>query len=166
MPRQPEAVATHSQNVLPLYRYLPFKIGEISNKLTRGASRVYFKHFGIGGLEWRIVAMLAIDPNIAASRIVEQVGLNKGAVSRVLGRLQQRGFVVVTALPGQRRRRSIALTEKGKVLHDQVLKVALERECRLIALLTPHELDILLDLLDRLAAQLPAGSAYDPGKAS
>lgn len=162
MRRGPKLASSPPPNLLQLYRSLPFKIGEISTKLTRSASRLYFKHFGVGGLEWRIISMLAIEPNIAANRIVNRIGLNKGVVSRVLKRLHESGHVRVTVVP--KKGRLLALTPRGEKLHDRMLVVALERERRLVALLTPKEVDTLLELLGRLEAQLQAVSAYDPVK--
>ncbi|MNN40130.1 hypothetical protein D3C81_1541920 [compost metagenome] len=56
------------------------------------------------------------------------------------------------------------LTESGTQLYKRVLKVALERERRLLSGLSPSEVDTLIDLLGRLNAQVANVNEYDPEK--
>lgn len=55
-----------------------------------------------------------------------------------------------------------AIDGQRQGLHDRVLKVALERESRLLSGLTPGEVDTLVDLLGRLHLQVPNVNSYDP----
>ena len=119
--------------MLDLDRYVPALITFIANKLSRGATVVYQKRFGVNVTEWRILSLLAIEPEISAARICHVIGFDKGPVSRTLAAMQERGLVAIKADQEDGRTYSISLTSKGCATHDQVIVVALERERRLLS---------------------------------
>jgi len=109
--------------------------------------------------------MLAVEPNIPAQRICQVIGFDKALVSRTVQALAARGYVSVAPDEGDSRRRAITLTPEGQALHDRVIRVALERERRLLAGLAPDEVETLIALLRRLNAQVGAVNAYVPDEA-
>ncbi|TGD95279.1 MarR family winged helix-turn-helix transcriptional regulator [Methylobacterium nonmethylotrophicum] len=141
---------------LDLERYVPALLTFVANKLSHSASATYQRRFGVNVTEWRIMSLLAIEPGIPAARICQVIGFDKGPVSRTLASLEKRDLVAVEADPDDARRRLIRLTMRGEALHDEIIVVALERERRLTACLTPEQRDTLIDLLNRLHANLPA----------
>ena len=142
--------------VLDLERYAPALLTFLANKLTHTASARYRREFGVGIVEWRIMALLAIEPGIPAARACKVIGMDKGPVSRSVAFMTREGLVDVATDSGDARRRIITLTQAGRALHDRVLRVALEREARLLSCLAPAEVDALLNLLNRLHANLDA----------
>ncbi|CAM3593923.1 HTH-type transcriptional regulator PecS [Pseudomonas reidholzensis] len=153
-------MSDHDQ--LNLARYVPGLLTFLANKLATGASLCYRKHFGIGVVEWRMLSMLAVESDITANRICQAIGLDKSAVSRSLQTLEAAGRVRSQVDPKDARSYSVSLTEAGKALHDRVLKVAMERERRLLSGLSAAEVDTLVDLLGRLHAQVPYVNDYEP----
>ncbi|WP_409489206.1 MarR family winged helix-turn-helix transcriptional regulator [Pseudomonas promysalinigenes] len=147
---------------LDLARYVPGLITFLSNKLAAGASQCYRKHFGIGVVEWRMLSMLAVENNITANRICQVIGLDKSAVSRALQSLEAAGYVNSAIDARDARRNTVSLTSSGRELHDRVLKVALERERRLLSGLSGKEVDTLIQLLGRLQTQAYSVNDYDP----
>ncbi|KMO33464.1 MarR family transcriptional regulator [Methylobacterium variabile] len=141
---------------LDLERYVPALLTFVANKLSHSASATYQRRFGVNVTEWRIMSLLAIEPGIPAARICQVIGFDKGPVSRTLASMERRDLVAVGEDPDDARRRLIRLTGKGETLHDEIIVVALERERRLTACLTPEQRDTLIDLLNRLHANLPA----------
>ena len=148
---------------LNLSRYVPALVNLLANKLATGASQCYRKHFGIGVVEWRLLAMLKVENNITANRMCEVIGLDKSAVSRSLQLLEKAGYVSSQVDSRDARRNTVSLTATGTALHDRVLKVALERERRLLGDLSEQEVDVLVDLLGRLQAQVAHVNEYEPG---
>lgn len=144
--------------VLDLPRYAPALLTFLANKLSRGASALYRRHFCVGIIDWRIMALLAIEPRIPASRVCKVIGLDKGPVSRSVAFLVRKGLATTEGDGGDARRRIIALTPAGRALHDRILQVALERERRLLSCLAPDEVEVLLGLLNRLHDNLDAVS--------
>lgn len=141
--------------VLDLDRYIPFLLTATANKLSSGASRVYREKFDIGVTDWRILAMLAVEPNITAARICTVIGLDKAATSRTLLNLRKRGFVQESKHHNTDKRSTvIQLTEFGKRVHDEIMKVALMREQKLLEVFTESEAEQLVDYFQRLHRQV------------
>jgi DNA-binding MarR family transcriptional regulator len=97
---------------------------------------LYQREFGVNVTEWRIMAQLAIEPGIPASRICQVIGFDKGPVSRSLAAMERKGILTIAVDPADARRRVIALSAEGRSLHDRIIAVALERERRLLACLS------------------------------
>jgi DNA-binding MarR family transcriptional regulator len=141
--------------VLDLERYVPALLVFLANKLTSGASAIFRRYFGIGTTEWRIMAMLGVEPWIAAGRVCKVIGFDKAAVSRSLVMLQDKGLVRARSHHSDRRSLVYALTDKGWRLHGRILKISLEREQRLLGDLSAGEREVLINLLNRLHRRLP-----------
>jgi len=144
---------------LDLDRYVPALVTFIANKLSRTATVIYQKRFGINITEWRILSQLAIEPEISAARICQVIGFDKGPVSRNLTVLQARGLVRIRTDRRDARTHSISLTPKGRATHDQVILVAQERERRLLSCLQKTERETLIELLRRVHGNLDAVTA-------
>jgi DNA-binding MarR family transcriptional regulator len=143
------------REVLDLDRHITALLTWLANKLARGASAEYRKKFGVGITEWRVLALLAIEREVTANRIVEVIGLNKGATSRSLKALEARGLISIRASSSDGRTKINSLTEAGQRLHDEILPVAKDRERRLLQHLSAEEIDQLGSMLLRLHSSLP-----------
>jgi DNA-binding MarR family transcriptional regulator len=155
-------IGTHKRRILSLPGYATYYFTVVANKLSTGASRLYQKEFGIGIIEWRIMAMLAVEPKISPARICQVIGMDKAAVSREMRKMEAKRYLTVDDDPTSLRKKSLELTDAGYELHDRVIQVALERERRLLSDLSPEEIDTLLDLLARTTAQIPFVNQYSP----
>lgn len=142
--------------VLDLAAYVPALLTFVANKLSRSGSALYRRHFGIGITEWRILALLAVEPSIPASRICAVIGLDKGPVSRSLAAMERGGLVAIRPDKADTRRRRATLTQAGQAMHDRIIVVALERERRLLACLSEAQRTALVDALNLLHANLGA----------
>jgi DNA-binding MarR family transcriptional regulator len=139
--------------VLDLRRYVPAAMTNLANKLSRGASALYRRNFGVGIIEWRVMAQLAIEPDITASRVCSVIGINKAAVSRSLAFMNGKGLVA-SRPASDGRQQLLHLTAAGRALHDRIIVVALERERRLLGTLSTAERETLRSLLGRLHENL------------
>jgi DNA-binding MarR family transcriptional regulator len=144
-------------------RYVPALINFIANKLAAGASSAYRRDFGVGVTEWRILSLLVTESPCPAQRICQYFDLDKGLVSRTTRSLVKNGSVTVTEQAGENKR-MITLTKAGRALHDRIIKLALERERTLLSCLKDKEVDVLIDMLHRLLAQIPAVNAVPTKK--
>src|SRR6478672_13917847 len=147
------------QQLLDLDRYVPALITFIANKLSRSATVLYQKRFGVNVTEWRILALLAIEPAISAARICYVIGFDKGPVSRTLAMMEESGLVTIRTDENDGRTHAISLTAKGRATHDQVIALALERERRLLSCLRKDEREALINLLGRIHGNLDAVTA-------
>lgn len=137
-------------------RYVPALITILANKLSKNATGVYQKRFGVNVTEWRILALLAVEPGIPASRICQVIGFDKGPVSRNLAVMESHGLIAIKADPEDGRSHSIALTAKGRNTHNKVLQLALERERKLLSCLSRDEREVLIEMLHRMHGNLGA----------
>ena len=119
--------------VLDHDRYVAALFTFVANNLLRSATATYQRRFGVNVTAWRIMSLLAIEPDIPAWRICRVIGFDKGPVSRTLA---ERSLVSVHPAPKDRRSHIIALTSDGRTKHDEIIVVALERERRLLDCLT------------------------------
>src|SRR4051794_18898021 len=113
--------------VLDLDRYVPALITFIANKLSRSATTLYQKRFGVNVMEWRILALLAIEPAIAAARICHVIGFDKGPVSRTLAVMEQNGLGNIKTDESDGRAPAIFLTPEGRANPYQGNSLPLER---------------------------------------
>lgn len=148
--------------MLDLDRYVPALVTFIANKLSRSATALYQKRFGVNITEWRILALLAIEPEISAARICHVIGFDKGPVSRTLSVMQARGLVAIKTDRLDARSHAISLTAKGRSTHDLVIAAALERERRLLSCLRKDEQEVLIGLLRRIHSNLDAVTEGEP----
>lgn len=142
--------------VLDLEHHASALLTFLANRLTVGANALYREKFGVGVTEWRVMALLAMEAPIPAARICQVIGLDKGPVSRCLSAMQEAGLVRVKPDRNDARLRPVALTATGRRLHDRIIKLALEREDKLLSCLKAAERKTLLALLNRLHANLEA----------
>jgi DNA-binding MarR family transcriptional regulator len=149
-------------NQLDLEKYVPALVTSLSNKLSAGASSCYRKHFNIGVIEWRVLAMLKVESDISANRICQVIGLDKAAVSRALKQLQASGYVSFVKDEQDGRSSLVRLTHQGAKLHDRVFVVALEREKLLLNEVSEYELAVLVNLLNKLNSNVKRANAYEP----
>ncbi|PCI04697.1 MAG: transcriptional regulator [Hyphomicrobiales bacterium] len=143
-----DSTALHGdRRVLDITNYIPYFLAAVNNPLSRGASKIYLKKFNLGIVEWRVIAMLAIEPCITASRICDVVALDKAATSRALTRLLVLGYLEFSSKKSDVRRKKWSLNEAGYSVHDQILRLALQREEKLIEGIPPEDTEIFLRVI-------------------
>ena len=131
-------------------RYVPFLIISISNALYRGASQFYQSRFGVGVTEWRVLSALAAEQKSTANRLCQIAQLDKAAASRSLRVLETAGYVNIAPHATDARKRMVTFTPNGLALYEKILGVALKRQERMVAGLSPDETGILIGLLQKL----------------
>jgi DNA-binding MarR family transcriptional regulator len=147
---------------LNLDTFVPALMMHVSNKLMRGSSATYRRYFGIGVSEWHVIAILAVEPGISASRICQVSGYDKALVSRTIQILEKRKYVIVRCGEEDSRRGAVTLTAAGLHLHDRVIKVAIERANLLMQDLSEKEIAMLIKMLRRMHGRIEIMDAYVP----
>lgn len=152
--------------ILAIGNYAPFLLNAVSNGWQRTTSAIYRARFDLGIVEWRVIAMLAIEPRITANGVCEGLRLDKSAVSRALGQLLSKGYVHFEAQPSDPRKRWWWLSAEGRRMHDELLAIALDCEARLIRDVPPEDLEAFLRVMRRMLVNLESnldGAAEDHG---
>jgi DNA-binding MarR family transcriptional regulator len=143
-----------SAHALNLDNYIPAYLTYLAGKISSSASATYRPKFGVGITDWRIMALLATEPWISAGRVCDVIGLDKAAVSRSVRGMKLNGIVDVQWADDDQYRQLIALTRKGLILHDRIVKSSLERERQLLKDFSAAERKLLVNFLSRMHAQV------------
>lgn len=131
-----------------------YLVTALANKLSIGASRWLRKHLHIGLMEWRILALLAVEGECSPARVAQVAGVDKSVVSRAARALEDQALIEV-ATAGAGRQTLLRLTGKGLDLHDRGIAHARGRDVKLLAGFTLAEQAALTEQLKRLNANLP-----------
>lgn len=114
---------------------------------------------GLNPTDWECLDVLDWTGSIPAGRLAEHVGLSSGAITGVVDRLVEAGFVRRVPDPGDRRRVIVELLRD----RDQELSGAFDQLRRslddLTARYTDAELAVIVDFLRRAAAALAESTA-------
>lgn len=140
--------------ILDIDYYAPFLLSAVSNAWQRKSSAIYRKNFDLGVVDWRVMAMLNIEPMITANRVCEVIRLDKAAVSRSLRLLEEEGLASYKASRTDARKRRWWLTYKGQDVHRDLMQIALASEAEMLKNVAPDELEVFLKVMRQMLANL------------
>jgi DNA-binding MarR family transcriptional regulator len=148
---------------LELDRFLPYRLSVLSNIVSTAISGAYEKRFGLTIPQWRVMAVLAMTPDLSAAEVAERTAMDKVAVSRAVASLLRERRVVRRTARADRRRSLLRLSAAGRKVYAQVVPMALDYEKDLLAPLTRKDREAvdraIHILLDRAAQIGPAHTA-------
>jgi DNA-binding MarR family transcriptional regulator len=137
---------------LDLDQFLPYRLSVLSNRLSQAIARGYESRFGLSVTEWRVLAVLGLQPGLSASEVAERTAMDKVAVSRAVNSLLGDGRLERQIHGDDRRRSILRLSPAGQDIYDAVVPIALNYERALLANLSAEERAQLGRLLDKLGA--------------
>jgi len=146
------AVADH-QDLAPITAMLSSRLMVLANLLKRGAILRYKRVAGLSSVEFGLVASLGRRPPMSVAKLAEAVGMDKGQISRALAGLVERKLISRAVNPRDNREVLVALTRTGLTAHDAIVAGALERNRRLVDGLSPEDVSLLLQQVERLTMQ-------------
>jgi DNA-binding MarR family transcriptional regulator len=141
---------------LVLEKFLPYRLSVLSNRLSAAIAESYSRRFGLTIPEWRVIAVLALDPGISAAEVAERTAMDKVAVSRAVRRLISTGRARRETAAGDRRRSALELTPDGRRIYRRITPALRRYESELLAGLSVREQRQLDDFLRRLEHRAPA----------
>lgn len=102
---------------------ISFRIHRLAIANDRHGQRLLAAHFGLSLPQWRVMGVVwALGPNAPASRVLDDLSMNKSQLSREIKALIEMGLVLTIEDAADRRRIRVTLTEKGLRLHDEVME--------------------------------------------
>jgi DNA-binding MarR family transcriptional regulator len=145
---------------LELDRFLPFRLSVLSNTVSTAIAGAYQQRFGLTIPEWRVMAVLAMNPGLSAAEVAQRTAMDKVAVSRAVASLLKQKRIARQTARTDRRRSLLKLAPAGQRVYAQVIPFALAYERELIAPLSERE----RTTLDR-AIRILLGRATEMGPA-
>lgn len=76
--------------------------------------------YGFGRAHHRVIYFVKRNPSLTVNRLLGILQITKQSLSRVLGQLVREGFINQQTDTGDRRRRTLTLTEKGEALEARL----------------------------------------------
>ena len=135
---------------LQLDRFLPYRLSVLSNLVSSAIAGSYSTRFGISIPEWRVMAVLAMQPELSAAQVAERTAMDKVAVSRAVSSLLVKGRIERSVSPGDRRRSILKLSAEGVNIYREVVPLALRHEQSLLDVLDSTDRVALERILDTL----------------
>lgn len=135
---------------LQLDRFLPYRLSVLSNLVSSAIAGSYSTRFGISIPEWRVMAVLAMQPELSAAQVAERTAMDKVAVSRAVSSLLDKGRIERSVSPGDRRRSILKLSTEGVNIYREVVPLALRHEQSLLDVLDATDRVALERILDTL----------------
>ncbi|MBL8631416.1 MAG: MarR family transcriptional regulator [Rhodospirillaceae bacterium] len=141
---------THPSTVSPLTAHLGYWMRAVSNQVSHAfALKLEAKDVTVA--EWVLMRRLYDQPEMAPSDLAAAVGLTRGAVSKLVDRLEAKALLVRTASAEDRRYQSVGLTIKGRALVPELAALADQNEEQFFGHMKPLERVALTSLLREIA---------------
>lgn len=138
----------------PLTGLVAFKLIHLADTISRAATLVYEKQFGLNNSELRAMIVLRDLQPLTTADISRLGHIDKAWVSRSMANLLGRGLIVREAHPTDNRMSLIRLTEAGLQMTRAFAPVAHARQKRLLAGLSQRDAFRVIDALQKNAEQL------------
>jgi DNA-binding MarR family transcriptional regulator len=129
---------------------------KLSRLLAVGGSmviRLCEGRFGITRREWRVIARLAQEQDLLSSELADRIQLDRARTSRAVTSLVDKKLVRRQSGVADRRQARLALTEKGRALHQGLFPLVCEINRGLLAPLAAAEVQRLDTMLADMQLQ-------------
>src|SRR5262245_24679974 len=135
---------------LRLDAFVPYRLSVLSNTVSTAIAGAYAQRFGISIPEWRVIAVLGLEPGLSAAQVAERTAMDKVAVSRAVSGLLRSRRIARGFADADRRRSVLRLSRAGEDVYWRVIPFARNYEQALLAELSPRERAVLEQLLSHL----------------
>ena len=143
--------------LLILDRFLPYRLSVLSNTVSTAIANRYTERFDLRIPEWRVLAVLGMQPGLSAAEVAAKTAMDAVAVSRAVTRLLKQGRLKRSYTSQDRRRSELRLSEHGQRVYEEIVPIARAYERALLDGLDDTqrlELDRLLQMLTQRANRL------------
>jgi DNA-binding MarR family transcriptional regulator len=143
--------------VLTLASFLPYRLNVLAALSSEGVAILYGARFGLSIPQWRIIATLGECGTATATLIGDQSHMHKTKVSRAVAELLASGMIRREINKADLRETLLTLTDEGRRIYEEIVPLARDYETRLIAGLSPKEMELIdtaLSLLTQRASKL------------
>jgi len=136
-----------------LTAHLGYWLRQVSNHVSHAFSRKLAAK-DVTVAEWALMRVLYGKEPIPPSRLADQMGLTRGAVTKLADRLIAKTLVVRTASPHDGRSQTLCLTPKGAGFVPELAALADRNEAECFAHLSADERRILKQILSETVIRL------------
>lgn len=140
------------RTVSPLHDHLGYWLRAVSNAVS-ARFEAQLAEQGCSVAEWVALRVLYGQPQTSHAALIQALGVTKGAASKILTRLEDKGWVRRALADGQARQQVLALTPAGRTLLPRLAALADANEQHFFGHLGAAERRALAATLHDLAAR-------------
>jgi DNA-binding MarR family transcriptional regulator len=137
--------------VSALESHLGYWLRFLSNHVS-SAFRAKIEARGVSVSEWVVLRQLYAGKHTSAGSIADAIGMTKGALSKIVARLEQKQWIERSVAEEDRRQQGLALTAAGRALVPELARLADENDAEFFGHLSPQTRRELLELLRALVS--------------
>lgn len=136
----------HAESITPLKGHLGYWLRFVSNHVSHAFS-LKLETLDVTVAEWVVLRELFEQDALAPSQLAIQLGMTRGAVSKLTDRLVAKLLVIRTLSEADRRYQALALTPEGRALVPKLAALADENDAEFFDHLKPDERAMLESLM-------------------
>jgi DNA-binding MarR family transcriptional regulator len=133
-----------------LTTFFPYRLAVLAERVSQAVAGVYADRFDLTRAEWRVLAALAANGEMAARDVGPYSTLDKMQVSRAVARMEERAIIERHEDASDRRAKILRLTETGAALFHELLPRVVEREAYILGSLDERERAALGSILEKI----------------
>lgn len=145
-----EQSAAASSPSIDLEQHLGYLLRRVSNRVSSAFARA-LQEKQISVAEWVVLAQIQAAPSIRPADLSSAIGMTRGAVSKIVEKLEAKDWIVRTAVPEDGRSQTLSLTRHGRRILPQLLRMADRNDELFFDCLKPGEKQTLRGILNKLA---------------
>ena len=111
---------------------------------------IHMEPHGITAAQFKVLIIMAQFGVDTPAELCRHLSLDSGSMTRMLDRLEQKGFLVRQRSEGDRRQVQLKLTEQGQQLADRLPYIGADAMNELAGAVTPDELKTLEYILKKI----------------
>jgi DNA-binding MarR family transcriptional regulator len=134
--------------------------GRLMRKRFDAASR----GLAVTGTQWRVLVYVHRFPGINQGQLAERLEVEPITTCRMVDRLEQAGLLERRRNPEDRRAWNLILTDAALPLIDEVRRLSDHMVAQAVAGFTPEEKVQLMNLVERMRANLLDNEAFEPAE--
>jgi MarR family transcriptional regulator, temperature-dependent positive regulator of motility len=138
----------------PILEYLTFRVDRLSELSKTAATQIYESEFGVSVRDLRILRLVALEPGLTLTRLIELTMLEKTLVSKIVSAMVKRDFVRREVGRADARQINLFLMADGEDLVARTYERGNVLEGMLLAVPTPDELRVFNSVVDKLTDAL------------
>jgi DNA-binding MarR family transcriptional regulator len=111
---------------------------------------------GVTVAQWNVLVTVYHGHATTTTEVARYIGIDPGAISRLVDRLADKGLMARSADPASRRRLQLSLTEAGRALVPDLIRIADDNDEAFFGDLPAGERVALMRLLQDLLSAAPS----------
>jgi DNA-binding MarR family transcriptional regulator len=146
------ASSPRSRSAAPLEAHLGFWLRFVSNHVSARFQKL-LEERGVTVTEWVALRTLLAQHETSHAALIAALGMTKGAASKVISRLEEKGLAERLLAEGRAREQVLVLTQRGKTLVPQLAALADANDQHFFGHLPASERQALMDTMQGLVRQ-------------